>query len=155
MDAEMMDNTISSIRYWRLQKGISAMTISLAVGRSPGWLTQVEQGYIKSIPDDDLLEIARVLGMKLRDLIKPVPETIMAVSREEADFGLQNLEKLRKKKRLTVPQFNDRLGLSKGHLHSALAGYNQFGIKSWWKIAKALRIPLATLIGRDNDETET
>ncbi|WP_337543548.1 MULTISPECIES: helix-turn-helix transcriptional regulator [Acidaminococcus] len=155
MDAEMMETIIASIRYWRLQKGISVRTISLAVGRSPGWLTQVEQGSIKSIPDDDLLEIARVLGMKLRDLIKPIPEAIMAVSRDEAAFGLQNLEKLRKKKRLTVPQFNDRLGLSKGHLHRVLAGYNRFGIKAWWQISKALGIPLGTLIGRDNDEKET
>lgn len=115
----------------------------------------MEQGSIKSIPDDDLLEIARVLGMKLRDLIKPIPEAIMAVSRDEAAFGLQNLEKLRKKKRLTVPQFNDRLGLSKGHLHRVLAGYNRFGIKAWWQISKALGIPLGTLIGRDNDEKET
>lgn len=149
MDAEMMETIIASIRYWRLQKGISVRTISLAVCRSSGWLTQVEQGSIKSIPDDDLLEIARVLGMQLRDLIKPVPETIMAVSREEAAFGLQNLEKLRQKKRLTVPQFNDQLGLSKGHLHRVLAGYNQFGIKAWWKIADALHMDLKVLIGRE------
>lgn len=155
MDAEMMDTIRDNIRYWRLQKGITVETISLAVRRSSGWLTQVEQGSIKSIPDDDLLKIARVLGMKLSALIKPVPDRIMAVSREEAEFGLQNLEKLRQKKHLTVPQFNDRLGLSKGHLHRVLAGYNHFGIKAWWKIAKALGIPLGTLIGRDNDEKET
>lgn len=71
------------------------------------------------------------------------------VCREEAAFGLQNLEKLREKKHLTVPQFNDRLGISKGHLHRVLAGYNQFGIKAWWQISKALGIPLGTLIGRD------
>lgn len=149
MDAEMMDNLRDSIRYWRLQKGISVMTISLAVGRSPGWLTQVEQGSIKTVPDEDLIEISRVLGMKLRDLIKPAPEAIMAVSREEAEFGVRNLEKLRKRWGLTVPQMNTRLGLSKGHLHRVLAGYTQFGIRTWWKISKALGISLGTLIGRD------
>lgn len=149
MDAEMMDNIRKNIRYYRIMKGISVATISLGVGRSSGWLTQVEQGAIKTVPDDVLIEIAGILGLKLRDLVKPAPEVVMNVSREEAEFGLRNLEKLRKHWKLTVPQLNKRLGLSKGHLHRVLAGYTQFGIRTWWKISKALGIPLGTLIGRD------
>lgn len=149
MDAEMMDNIRANIRYYRIMKGISVATISLGVGRSSGWLTQVEQGAIKTVPDEDLIEISRVLGIKLRDLIKPAPEAIMAVSRKEAEFGVRNLEKLRKRWGLTVPQMNARMGLSKGHLHRVLAGYTQFGIRTWWQISKALGLPLGTLIGRE------
>lgn len=36
MDAEMMETIISSIRYWRLQKGISVRTIS--PGKLASWL---------------------------------------------------------------------------------------------------------------------
>ena len=71
------------------------------------------------------------------------------VTTAEHDTGLENLEKIRKHRKLTEPQFSDRLGISYDHYHKVMAGYSHFGIRVWWKIADALHMRLKILIGRE------
>ena len=73
----------------------------------------------------------------------------MDVTSAEADFGIENLDKIRERRKMSDYQFSKFLGIFPGRFNQVKNGYDRFGIKSWWKISEVLDIPLATLIGRD------
>lgn len=148
MDAEMIENIRSNVKYYRIVKGISGRQLSAAIGLSPTWICCFESGIIRESTPKNLQMLAKALGKKLSDLIKPPKAVIQKLSPEEAERGLQNLERIRKQKGWSVKQFEMDLGLCEGHLYKALEGRRKFTIETWWKIAEALDMDLKTLIGR-------
>lgn len=148
MDAEMIENIRANVRYYRIVKGISGRQLSAAIGLSPTWICCFESGLIRESTPENLQLLAKALGKKLSDLIKPPKAVIQTISPKEAEQGLQNLEWIRKRKGLSVRQFEQNLGLSEGHLAKVLKGYRRFSIGTWWKIAEALDMDLKTLIWR-------
>ncbi|MCF0154000.1 helix-turn-helix transcriptional regulator [Megasphaera sp.] len=148
MDAEMIENIRANVRYYRIVKGISGRQLSAAIGLSPTWICCFESGIIRESTPKNLQMLAKALGKKLSDLIKPPKAVIQTISPKEAEQGLQNLERIRKQKGLSVKQFEMDLGLCEGHLYKALEGRRKFTIETWWKIAEALDMDLKTLIGR-------
>jgi len=148
MDAEMIENIRSNVKYYRIVKGISGRQLSTAIGLSPTWIHCFETRIIRESTPENLQLLAKALGKKLSDLIKPPKAVIQKLSPEEAERGLQNLEWIRKRKGLSVRQFEQNLGLCEGHLYKALEGRRKFTIETWWKIAEALDMDLKTLIGR-------
>lgn len=149
MDAEMIENIRSNVRYYRIVKGISGRRLSAAIGLSPTWICCFESGIIRESNPENLRLLAKALGKKLSDLIKPPKAVIQKISPEETEQGLQNLERIRKQKGLSVRQFEQNLGLCEGHLAKALKGYRKFTIETWWKIAETLDMDLKTLIRRE------
>ena len=150
MDKEMIENIRANVRYYRIVKGLSGRQLSAAIGLSPTWIHCFETRIIRESTPENLQLLAKVLGKKLSDLIKPPKVVIQEISPEEAEQGLQNLERIRKQKGLSVRQFEQNLGLCKGHLYKALEGRRKFTIGTWWKVAEALNMELKTLIGRKN-----
>ena len=148
MDAEMIENIRSNVKYYRIVKGISGRQLSTAIGLSPTWIHCFETRIIRESTPENLQLLAKALGKKLSDLIKPPKVVIQAISPEEAERGLQNLERIRKQKRRPVQQFEMDIGLCEGHLYKALAGRRKFTIETWWKVAEALDMDLKALIGR-------
>lgn len=148
MDAEMIENIRSNVKYYRIVKGISGRQLSTAIGLSPTWIHCFETGIIRESTPENLQLLAKALGKKLSDLIKPPKVVIQKLSPEEAECGLQNLERIRKQKGQPVRQFEMDLGLCEGHLAKALKGYRRFTVETWWKVAEALDMDLKTLIGR-------
>lgn len=148
MDAEMIENIRANVRYYRIVKGISGRQLSTAIGLSPTWIHCFETRIIRESTPENLQLLAKALGKKLSDLIKPPKAVILTINPEEAECGLQNLEGIRKRKGLSVRQFEIDLGLREGHLYKALEGRRRFTIGTWWKIAEALDMDLKTLIGR-------
>ena len=129
-------------------KGLSGRQLSAAIGLSSTWICCFESGIIRESTPKNLQMLAKALGKKLSDLIKPPKAVIQKLSPEEAERGLQNLERIRKQKGRSVKQFEMDLGLCEGHLYKALEGRRKFTIETWWKIAEALDMDLKTLIGR-------
>lgn len=154
MDEKMMDDIRKNERYYRLKAGITAKQIGEATGHTTPWITQFETGIIQGIRDKDLRKVAKILGVKLSDLVKPAEGMVVNVTTAEHDFGLENLEKIRKHRKLTDHEFSDFLGLSYDHYHKVMAGYSHFGIRAWWRIAEALRMDMKILIGRGQNEAE-
>ena len=148
MDKEMIENIRANVRYYRSVKGLSGRQLSAAIGLSPTWICCFESGIIRESTPKNLQMLAKALGKKLSDLIKPPKAVIQKLSPEEAERGLQNLERIRKQKGRSVKQFEMDLGLCEGHLYKALEGRRKFTIETWWKIAEALDMDLKTLIGR-------
>lgn len=148
MDKEMIENIRSNVRFYRIMKGLSGRQLSAAIGLSPTWICCFESGIIRESTPENLQLLAKALGKKLSDLIKPPKAVIQKISPEEAECGLQNLERIRKQKGLSVRQFEMDLGLCEGHLTKALKGYRRFTVETWWKVAEALDMDLKTLIGR-------
>ena len=148
MDAEMIENIRANVRYYRIVKGLSGRQLSTAIGLSPTWIHCFETRIIRESTPENLQLLAKSLGKKLSDLIKPPKVVIQKLSPEEAECGLQNLERIRKQKGLSVRQFEQNLGLCEGHLAKALKGCRKFTIETWWKVAEALDMDLKALIGR-------
>ena len=149
MDTEMIENIRANVRYYRIVKGLSGRKLSAAIGLSPTWICCFESGIIRESTPENLQLLAKALGKKLSDLIKPPKAVIQKISPEETERGLQNLERIRKQKGLSVKQFEIDLGLCEGHLYKALEGRRKFAIRTWWKIAEELDVDLKTLIGRE------
>lgn len=144
----MIENIRANVRYYRIVKGLSGRQLSAAIGLSSTWICCFESGIIRESTPKNLQMLAKALGKKLSDLIKPPKAVIQKLSPEEAERGLQNLERIRKQKGRSVKQFEMDLGLCEGHLYKALEGRRKFTIETWWKIAEALDMDLKTLIGR-------
>lgn len=149
MDAEMMETIRQNVRYQRIRQNINSEKMSIRLGHSKTWIAQFERGRIITLSEKDLAAITKLLGVRLRDLIKPIPGLIMEVTPEEAEFGIKNLDKIRERRKKSDYQFSKDLGIFPGRFNQVKNGYAQFGIKSWWKISEVLDISLATLIGRD------
>lgn len=150
MDEEMMETIRENARYYRLAKGISGETIGKAVGHDHSWAQAFEAGAIKKLKPTDLRKLAKALGMKLCNLVKPIPDLPrLYISPEEQRKGMENLEKIRWKKRCSQREFSSFLGFNADHYNKVLHGRTNFSAKAWMKISDQLQIPLEQLLGRD------
>lgn len=152
MDAEILENVRANARYYRLVNGMSGPLIGKAVGHDASWVYQFEAGAIQKPKPADLIKLAHALGLRLSDLVKTEPNLLLYFSPEEHRTGMENLEKIRHRRRVSERQFSLSLGLSEGHYNKVLNGYGNFSIKTWWKIADALFMDLRELIGRHEDD---
>ena len=149
MDSEMVETIRENARYYRLAKGISGETIGKAVGHDHSWVQAFEAGTVKRPKTNDLVNLAKVLGMRLSDLIKPIPGLPrLYISPEEQRKGMENLEKIRWKKRCSQREFSSFLGFNADQYNKILRGRANFSVKAWLGIAQILDIPLEKLLGR-------
>lgn len=114
MDKEMIENIRANVRYYRIVKGLSGRQLSAAIGLSPTWIHCFETRIIRESTPENLQLLAKVLGKKLSDLIKPPKVVIQAISPEEAEQGLQNLERIRKQKGCRFGSLNRTWGCVRG-----------------------------------------
>ena len=150
MDSEMVETIRENARYYRLAKGISGETIGKAVGHDHSWVQAFEAGTVKRPKTNDLVNLAKVLGMRLSDLIKPIPGLPrLYISPEEQRKGMENLERIRKRNGCSQRKFSEFLGMSADHYNKVLHGRANFSAKAWMKISDQLQIPLEQLLGRD------
>lgn len=149
MDSEMVETIRENARYYRLAKGISGEEIGKAVGHDHSWIQSFEAGAIKKLKTTDLRKLAKALGMKLCDLVKPIPDLPrLYISPEEQRKGMENLEKIRWKKRCSQREFSSFLGFNADQYNKILRGRANFSVKAWLGIAQILDIPLEKLLGR-------
>lgn len=150
MDSEMVETIRENARYYRLAKGISGEEIGKAVGHDHSWIQSFEAGAIKKLKPTDLRKLAKALGMKLCDLVKPIPDLPrLYISPEEQRKGMENLEKIRWKKRCSQREFSSFLGFNADQYNKILRGRANFSAKAWLGIAQILDIPLDKLLGRE------
>lgn len=152
MDDAMMEIIRANARYYRLANGMSGTYIGEAVGHDASWIQQFEAGAIQKPKPADLIKLAHALGLRLSDLVKTEPNLLLYLSPEEHRTGIENLEKIRKRRGVSKRQFSLSLGLCENHYNKVLNGYGNFSIKTWWKIADALFMDLRKLIGRHEDD---
>ena len=149
MDAMMTNDILNNLRYRRITLGKTCTKVGIQAGHCGSWLSQVENGSIQKVKEKDLEKICQALDTNLEEMSKH-RDLITRITKKEAAFGVRNLEKIRKRHKKTVEEFNRQLGLCDGRLRQVLRGYNQFGVLTWLKIADKLDMSLATLIGRDS-----
>lgn len=149
MDAEMLTNIRANARRIRLINGISTISIAKAMGLKRDWMYKFEKGCIQNPKPTTLTKLAKALGVSLSDLIKDRHDVVLFVSPEENRKGMENLERIRKRKRCSKKSFELYLGLSEGYYYKCLSGKRNFGIRIWNEIADALFMDLRDLIGRN------
>lgn len=151
MDGTLWLNFRENMRFYRMAKGITEKQMAARMGKSVSWVSHVEAGlYARWPASKDMLAVARELGLSLKQMVTPLPSSIvLEVSNQEHDQGVKNLEKIRKHHKLSKRKFADKLGISRSCYSAVTNEYSRFSIESWWQISKALGIPLGILIGRD------
>ena len=151
MDGEQWLNFRENMRYFRLIQGITGKEMAARMGKSVAWVSQVEAGlYARWPASKDMLAVARELGLSLKQMVTPLPSSIvLEVSNQEHDQGVKNLEKIRKHHKLSKRKFADKLGISRSCYSAVTNEYSRFSIESWWRIAKELNMDLKIFIGRD------
>ena len=151
MNLEEWTNFRSNMRYLRIMKGITGTQMAECLGRTPGFVSCVESGaYTRWPRTQDMLAIAKCLGTTIKEMIKPIPAgTVLYVSPEEQDVGVENLEKIRRLKKLTKQDFAELIGVSLKHYSMVTTGGSTFSVRKWWTIAENLKMDLITLLGRD------
>lgn len=152
MNLEEWMNFRSNMRYLRIKKGITGTQMAECLGRTPGFVSCVESGaYTRWPKPQDMLNIAKCLGTTIKEMIKPLPPgTVLYVSPEEHDRGVENLEKIRKLKKLTKQDFAALIGVSLKHYSMVTTGGSSFSVRKWWTIAEHLKMDLNVLLGRDS-----
>lgn len=150
IDEEKMETIRKNERYYRLKAGLSGKKIGELTGHSDSWIVGFEHHTIKALREKDLQKVAEILGVTIKELEKPAGHLILSVTDEENATGVENLEKIRKHRKLTQTQFCELTGIPLSYYLKVLSGTNKrFGVRSWWKIADALRMNLKILIGRE------
>lgn len=101
MNLEEWTNFRGNMRYLRIKKGITGTQMAECLGRTAGFVSCVESGaYTRWPKPQDMLTIAKCLGTSVKEMIKPIPAgTVLYVSPEEQDVGVENLEKIRRLKK--------------------------------------------------------
>lgn len=148
MDEQMLENFRVNIKYYRMKKGLSGKYLSRAIGRSDSWVSQFESIRIKSPDPKSMLLLAKALGIKIADLVKP-PFKLIKVSPEEAKNGLKTLEQIRKQMWLSGRAFSLYLGLSPSYWGHLIHGESHFSTAKWLAISARLNIPLNKLLERE------
>lgn len=153
MDDEQWKNFRENMRFHRLKQGITNVKIAALLKKDKGWVSCTEAGaYARWPKPKDMMAIAKILGMTLRQMVKPIPPgTVLTVSPKEQDQGVEALEKIRKNLGLSKPAFAGVLGVTIGQYHNVTGGYASFSVTKWWQIARALDMDLNVLLGRDKD----
>lgn len=149
MDADLMENVRQNEKFYRMKAEVSAKQIGEITGHCESWIIMFEHGAIKTLGEQDIKKITKALGIRIKDLLQPAGSPVLSVTDAERRRGMENLEKIRKHKGLTVSEFNARLGLYRGRLQKALNGYGDFGVKTWLYIADVLHMDVKILIGRE------
>ena len=149
MNGEMYSNARYNCRYLRLKQGKSEKVMADLLGVSPTWVCSFETccGYADAT-DERLKQIAKILGVKLRDLVSAPPTEVFEVYPLEAKNGIRNLILIRKQKGMTKREFSRFLGFTDTYFGKLENGYSKPKIEAWWKISEKLGIPLENLIGR-------
>lgn len=150
MDEERMETIRKNERYYRLKAGMSGKKVGELTGHCGSWIIFFENRVIKSLHDKDIQKVAEILGVSIKDLEKPTEDLVLFVTDEENATGIENLEKIRKHRKLNQAEFCRLTGLTLSHYVKLLHEVNKrMGIRSWWKVAANLRMNLKILIGRD------
>ena len=154
MNLEEWTNFRSNMRYLRIKKGITGTQMAECLGRTPGFVSCVESGaYTRWPKTQDMLNIAKCLGVTIKEMIKPIPAgTVLYVSPEEQDVGVENLEKIRRLKKLTKQDLAELIGVSLKHYSMVTTGGSTFSVRKWWTIAENLKMDLSTLLGREEND---
>lgn len=144
-------NFRNNMRYLRLKKGLTATALGDAIAHTSGWITCTETGaYTRRPKTIDMIAIAKVLGTTVEEMLKPLPDGIVLyISPEEHETGLENLEKIRRHRKMLKAVFAKKIGVTNKHYSQVINGYSNFSIKAWWRIAKNLKMNLNVLLGRD------
>ena len=143
MNLEEWTNFRGNMRYLRIKKGITGTQMAECLGRTPGFVSCVESGaYTRWPKTQDMLNIAKCLGVTIKEMIKPI----------EQDVGVENLEKIRRLKKLTKQDFAELIGVSLKHYSMVTTGGSTFSVRKWWTIAENLKMDLSTLLGREEND---
>lgn len=153
MDREQWKNFRDNMRLQRLKQGITTVKMSALLQKDKGWVSCTESGAYAHWPKPkDMLAIARILGMSMAQMVKPVPPgTVLTVSPREQEHGRITLEEIRKNRSLSKPAFAGVLGVTYGQYRNVSNGYGSFSVTKWWQIADSLGMDLNVLLGRDLD----
>lgn len=130
MDDAMMETIRANARYYRLANGMSGTYIGEAVGHDASWIQQFEAGAIQKPKPADLIKLAHALGLRLSDLVKTEPNLLLYLSPEEHRTGIENLEKIRKRRGVSKRQFSLSLGLCENHYNKGPQWLRKFQHKN-------------------------
>ena len=150
MDGKMYSNARYNCRYLRLKQEKSEREMADLLGVSPTWVCRFETccGYADAT-DDRMKQIAKILGVKLLDLVSAPPTKIFELYPWDIRHGIKELARIRKEKGMTKTEFSRFLGFTDTYMSKIEHGYTKPKITSWWTMSEKLGIPLEQLIGRE------
>lgn len=144
----------ANCRVRRLLMGLSAGQLAKMTGHSTTWLTQMEVGPSKSIRYQDAEDVARALKTTVEILLRPAPDMVTEVTKEEGIYAIEYLKKLQAKMGLCGVDFSRYLGLGDSTWKITTRMMRPFSINSLYLIAQRLGVSVSELIGRTQKEAK-
>lgn len=144
----------TNCRIRRLLMGISSRAMAKLVRHTATWLSQMELGPTKHVSVEDARQMAKGLGTTVEILLRPAPDMVTSVTREEGLYAIEYLKKLQTKKMLNNMEFSLFLGLSKSTWKTTTHLQRPFSINTLYLIAQRLGISVSELIGRTRKEAK-
>jgi hypothetical protein len=134
MDYKMIRNARRNLRAYRLKNHLSVRAFGKRINLSGTWVSAFELGHYGEPKAERLKAIAKAMGTNLKGLVMEPPEMITHMTEEERRMGVRNLIKIWRLKKMSQAAFSLKIGMS----------------LSFFAIAKHLKMPVETLIGRDS-----
>lgn len=134
--------------------GISSRAMAKLVGHEASWLSQMEMGVTKRITMEDAERVARALKTTVEILLRPAPDMVTEVTKEEGIYAIEYLKKLQAKMGLCGVDFSRYLGLGDSTWKITTRMMRPFSINSLYLIAQRLGVSVSELIGRTQKEAK-
>nr|DAW36276.1 MAG TPA: repressor protein [Caudoviricetes sp.] len=150
MDYKMIRNARRNLRAYRLKNHLSVRAFGKRINLSGTWVSAFELGRYGEPKMERLKAIAKAMGTTLKGLVMEPPEMITRMTEEERRMGVRNLIKIWRLKKIGQNAFSLKIGMSAGYFNEVKRGTRLPSEASFNAIAKHLKMPVETLIGRDS-----
>ncbi len=144
MDLKMAENFRFSVRYYRLERGLSLTALEL-LSDIPRTLASYASGPPVILSQRLYLGIRDALGIPLKDLVKRPPECIPYLSREDRKAIFKRLDEIRASKGITKSKMEIEAGMARTRWSQILCNGDIPTDITLYKAAKALGIKLSEL----------
>ncbi|MGM9518459.1 MAG: helix-turn-helix domain-containing protein [Acidaminococcus sp.] len=149
MDYKMIRNARRNLRAYRLTNHLSVRAFGERINLSGTWVSAFERGHYGEPKMERLKAIAKAMGTNLKGLVMEPPEIITRMTEEERRMGVRNLIKIWRLKKMSQAAFSWKLGMSSSFFSEVKRGTRLPTEASFNTIAKHLKMPVETLIGRE------
>lgn len=149
MDYKMLRNIGRRMRAYRQEHHMSVHAFGELVNRSGAWVSAMELGHYTQPSAERLQAIARAIGTDVKSLVADPPKIITTMTEEERRMGVRNLIKIWRLKKMGQNQFSLKIGMSSGFFGEVKRGTRLPTEASFNTIARHLKMPVETLIGRE------
>lgn len=150
MDYKMIRNARRNLRAYRLKNHLSVRAFGKRINLSGTWVSAFELGHYGEPKAERLKAIAKAMGTTLKGLVMEPSEMITHMTEEERRMGVRNLIKIWRLKKMSQAAFSLKIGMSLSFFGEVKRGTRLPTEASFSAIAKHLKMPVETLIGRNS-----